>query len=216
MSSAGRTVVIGDIHGCLEEVHDLLRAVGATRQDRLISVGDLIGKGPDSAGVADWAMGTANLECVLGNHELRYIRAFESGGKPSGKPYDAETLRQLDYRYGPFCAWLRRLPLTIDTGGWMVVHAGLDPRRPLAAQKPEDLTGVRRLDDLTPWYERYADPRLIVFGHWVRREPLVRQNAIGLDTGCVYGGKLTALILPERRLVSVKARREYAARKTWQ
>lgn len=215
MSETRRTIVIGDIHGCLDEVQDLLRAVRASKEDRLISVGDLIGKGPDSGGVVDWAMSAPNLECVLGNHEMRYVEAAARGEKPSSKPYDAETLRQLGYRYGVFTHWLRRLPLTIDEGSWMVVHAGLDPRMPLAAQTAESLTTLRRLEDLTPWYESYLDPRLVVFGHWVRREPVVRPNAIGVDTGCVYGGKLSALLLPERRVVSVPARRTYSPRKSW-
>jgi hypothetical protein len=54
-----------------------------------------------------------------------------------------------------------------------------------------------------------------VFGHWARPEPVVRPNAIGLDTGCVYGGELTAVILPERRLVSVPARRVYQKKEGW-
>ena len=54
-----------------------------------------------------------------------------------------------------------------------------------------------------------------MFGHWAKPAPIVRRNAIGLDTGCVYGGALTALILPERRLVSVSARRVYQKKEGW-
>jgi hypothetical protein len=78
------------------------------------------------------------------------------------------------------------------------------------------LTTLRRLKDTDePWYERYTDSRLVVFGHWAKPAALVRKNAIGLDTGCVYGGALTALILPERRLVSVPARRVYQKKENW-
>ena len=76
---------------------------------------------------------------------------------------------------------------------------------------------MRRLTDTgQPWYEHYEGQGLAVFGHWPRREgPLLRSNAIGLDTGCVYGGALTALILPERCLVSVAARRIYRNKPSW-
>ena len=77
---SGRTIVIGDVHGCYQELQDLLRAVKATPYDRLISVGDLISKGPDSRAVVEWAMKTRNLECVLGNHELRLRRHWLQGG----------------------------------------------------------------------------------------------------------------------------------------
>ena len=60
-----------------------------------------------------------------------------------------------------------------------------------------------------PWFDFYTDDKLVVFGHWAAQEGVVRENAIGLDTGCVYGKKLTALVLPERELVSVKARKQY-------
>ena len=66
------------------------------------------------------------------------------------------------------------------------------------------------MDD--PWYESYTGETTVVFGHWARPEPVVRENAIGLDTGCVYGGRLTAVILPERNLVSVPAKRAYSGK----
>lgn len=210
-----RTVIFGDVHGCFDELQALLKTARLVKGDRLVSVGDLIGKGPASDQVAAWAMETPELECVLGNHELRYVDAWRRGLQPASKSYDAETLRQLGGRYDPFCRWASKLPLTIDEGAWMVVHAGIDPRWPLSLQIPEDLTTLRRLEDRSAWYESYEDPRLIVFGHWVRRDPVVRSNAIGLDTGCVYGGSLSALILPERRLISVPARRAYTPRQSW-
>ena len=215
--SKGRTIVIGDVHGCLDEVQDLLKELRVRPEDELVSVGDLIGKGPDSLGVLEWAMATPKLRCVLGNHEKRFVDAWRAGRMPSEKPYDALTLRSLGAEFERCLRFISRWPLLIDEGSWLAVHAGLDPDLPLVAQDADDLTTIRRLaDGHTPWYERYLDPRLIVFGHWVRRAPVVRPNAIGLDTGCVYGGALTALVLPERRLVSVPARRTYFPRERWE
>ncbi len=211
----GRTIVIGDVHGCWTELQELLRATGASSADRLISVGDLICKGPDSRSVIEWAMRTPNLECALGNHELRLLRHWRAGTKSNEKSHDAETYRQLGDAYGRAMRYVERMPLTISGPGFLVVHAGFDPREGLEWQSAARLTDTRRLDDGKPWYEHYRDRTLVAFGHWARRRPVVRPNAVGLDTGCVYGNSLTAMILPERVLVSVPSRRAYAVKKTW-
>jgi len=205
-----RTIIIGDVHGCSTELKDLLRAVRARPDDRLISVGDLINKGPDSRGVMEWAMSARNLEVVLGNHELRFLNCWRRSAVPRVKPHDEETWLQLGDLREAALRWASSWPLTVDGGDFLVVHGGFDPRRRIVQQSDVALTNMRRLRDTEePWYERYVDSKLVVFGHWARPEPVVRRNAIGLDTGCVYGGALTALILPERRLVSVPARRVY-------
>lgn len=212
----GRTIVIGDVHGCLDELKDLLRAVAARPEDRLISVGDLICKGPDSRGVLDWAMSAPNLECVLGNHELRFLNCWRRAVVPDVKHYDLETYEQMGTRYEDAMRWIARMPLTVSGPGFLVVHAGFDPREGLEWQSTAALTTMRKLKDTgEPWYERYKDSTLVAFGHWAKPEPIVRRNAIGLDTGCVYGGALTALILPERKLVSVPARRVYRVKEGW-
>lgn len=210
-----RTIVIGDVHGCWQELQDLLRAVKATPSDRLISVGDLISKGPDSRSVIEWAMRTPNLECVLGNHELRLRKHWRAGTRSAEKAHDADTYRQLGDAYEPAMRWIDKLPLTVSGPGFLVVHAGFDPAEGLEWQSASQLTNIRRLPDGRPWYEAYRERTLAVFGHWAKRQPVARPNAIGLDTGCVYGGSLTALILPERLLISVPARRAYVEKKTW-
>jgi Calcineurin-like phosphoesterase len=216
MASERRAIVIGDVHGCLDELGDLLRAAGARPDDRLISVGDLVCKGPDSLGVLDWAMRTPNLEVVLGNHERRLLKHWRRGTRSDEKSYDADVYAQLGARYDECLRFVARWPLTVSGPGFTVVHAGFDPDESLERQTGAQLTTLRRLPGTgRPWYERYADERLIVFGHWARRRPVVRRNAIGLDTGCVYGVALTAVILPERRLVSVPARRAYRRKEKW-
>ncbi len=210
-----RTIVIGDVHGCYEELQDLLRAVKATPADRLISVGDLISKGPDSRGVIEWAMKSKNLEVVLGNHELRLRRYWRAGTRSTEKAHDAETYRQLGDLYEPAMRYIDTWPLTVSGPGFLVVHAGFDPAEGLEWQTATTLTNLRSLPDGRAWYEGYRERTLAVFGHWAKRRPVVRPNAVGLDTGCVYGGSLTALILPERILISVPARRVYVEKKTW-
>ena len=109
--------------------------------------------------------------------------------------------------------WVAALPPYLDLGDYLVVHAGLRPGRSLADQDIRDLTEIRRVvvdDKEIPWFDVYNGNPTVIFGHWVFSEPLVRKNALGIDTGCVYGGRLTACVLPQRDLVSIPARRAYA------
>ncbi len=210
-----RTIVFGDVHGCIRELEDLVGLARPAAGDMLVSVGDIIGKGPESRAVLDWAIATPNLMGVLGNHELRFLESWRRGETPREKSYDEDTVRQLGPRFDLYMRWLERWPLTLEDKSKVIVHAGFDPRMPLAGQDPRILCNIRRLEDGTPWYEQYTLSRLVVFGHWVRRSVLLRDNAIGLDTGCVYGGRLSALILPELRVISVPARRAYVGREAW-
>jgi hypothetical protein len=211
-----RTIVIGDMHGCYDELQDLLGTVRATAEDRLISVGDLICKGPDSRAVLEWAMKAKNLEIVLGNHELRFLSCWKRREIPNEKPYDLATFRQLEDGFERFMRFIDSWPLFIEDKDLLVVHAGFDPVQPISEQSAWQLSNVRRLARTdTPWYEEYNSPRLAVFGHWAKPEPIIRENVIGLDTGCVYGGLLSALILPERRIVSVQARKIYRRKSSW-
>lgn len=187
-----------------------MRVVAPSSTDRLISVGDLICKGPDSRGVLEWAMAAKNLQCVVGNHELRFLERWKRGAVPDEKPYDSETVRQLGGRFDRCMRFIAGWPLYLNRKDCLVVHAGFDPSRLLSRQSARQLANIRRLPGTeTPWYEAYERRKLVVFGHWARRKPVLRDNAVGLDTGCVYGGSLSALVLPERRLVSVRARRAY-------
>ena len=211
-----RTIVIGDVHGCLDELRDLLREVGATPADRLVLAGDLVVKGPDSRGVLRLVrkLGAAS---VLGNHEDKLLRARRQGTTLSGAHREvAESLDDDDWR------WLESMPLRIDLPdiGIVVVHAGLIPGVPLDRQRRENLlslrslradgTPSRRVDDGEPWASRWPGPQKVVFGHDALRGLQRHRFATGLDTGCVYGGVLTALVEPGSLLVSVPARRQWA------
>ena len=214
VSSTGtnrRTIIIGDVHGCSSELEKLLKAAEITKEDDLITVGDLICKGPDSRSVMQWAMSTPNLRCVLGNHEARLLGRWIAGEVPKPSSSDEQTTRQIGDCFEKSMSFIESWPLYVKGDEFCVVHAGIDPRIPkLAEQSRHDLLTIRIPEGMDiPWYEAYTEERLIAFGHWARRDPIIRPNAIGLDSGCVYGGALTALILPERRLVSIPAAKEY-------
>lgn len=209
-----RTLLIGDVHGCIDELRALLRACAAQPSDRVVLVGDLVAKGPDSQAVVQFAR-ESGLLAVRGNHDEHVLRAREAVAQL--KPWHREvvqTLREEDWAYlGALPFWLR-LP-----EGVVAVHGGLVPGVALEAQRPEDLVSMRSLREDgratrriegVPWASVWQGPEHVVFGHDAIRGLQLYPHATGLDTGCVYGRELTALILPERRLVSVPARRAYA------
>jgi len=182
---------------------------------RLIFVGDLINKGPDSLGVLALAR-SLGAEMTIGNHELGFLAYLR--GKRSGNRDLAAVRRQLGADVKAWADWIETWPLYIEDPDFLVVHAGLAPGRHPSGTSARILTNIRTWDGEgqvleregdPPWFELYQEPKLVVYGHWARRGLTVRSNAIGLDTGCVYGKELTGLLLPERRIVQVPARRMY-------
>ena len=207
-----RTVIVGDIHGCYQELLDLMDRVGPAAGDRVISVGDLVTKGPNNNAVIDFFRAEKNRSAVIGNHDRVLLDKY-SGRDVKLETFHAQAIAEFGERLGEYMEWVAALPPYIDLGDYVVVHAGLRPGRSLAEQDLTDLTEIRQVvigGKETPWFELYDGDQTVIFGHWVFGEPLVRKNALGIDTGCVYGGRLTACVLPERNLVSVPARRAYA------
>jgi len=220
MIAAQRTLFVGDVHGCLDELQALLKKLAPSSADRLIFVGDLVAKGPDSEGVVALVR-ELGAQSVLGNHDdavLRYRRAQQSGKEPRLKPGHlavARSLSEADW------AWLEQRPLflRVPEHNVAVVHAGVVPGKALEAQARDDLLAMRtlrpdgsassRMEDGDLWTAHYKGPEHVVFGHNAITGLQRTSFASGLDTGCVYGRALTALVLPENTLVSVVAKRAY-------
>lgn len=211
-----RTIVVGDIHGCYDELLDLLDAVKFGARDRLISVGDLVVKGEKNRQVLDLFMSDERFSSVIGNHDLALRRRW-NGEDIELKCSQKETHKQLKYDKERYALYLNRQPFMIDLGTHLIVHAGLRPNVALHSQTTEDLTELRTLGgeresgDGKPWYELYHGKQIVLFGHWVSSEPRHGAKAIGLDTGCVYGNRLTAYIIETGEFKSVPARRTYDA-----
>jgi diadenosine tetraphosphatase ApaH/serine/threonine PP2A family protein phosphatase len=211
---ARRTIVVGDIHGCYDELRELLDRIAPGADDRVVAVGDLIVKGERNREVLDLFIEDARFSAVIGNHDRAILRHWLRERK-SHKKAHKRARKELKPERARYLAYLASLPPMIDLGTHLVVHAGVRPEVPLSEQSIEDLTELRTLGvDRTsrvglPWYEVYDGRQIVLFGHWPSAEPRRGRRALGLDTGCVYGYKLTAYIIETDQFVSVKARRAY-------
>lgn len=217
-----RTIVIGDVHGCIAELEALVRACQVRPGDRIVLVGDLVAKGPDSRKVVEYARDLGMLG-VRGNHDEALVRWKQAADKGKGKELprlsrsSQEALEQLKPSH---LAWLAALPYYFEVDkDTVVVHGGLEQGVKLEKQDPAVMVSLRsilpggklssRATEGVPWAKKWKGPRFVLFGHDAIRGLQRETFAVGLDTGCVYGRTLTAAILPERKLVEVPARRAY-------
>src|SRR4051812_2962704 len=213
-----RTIVVGDIHGCFDELTDLLKLLQPQSDDRLIAVGDLITKGPRNREVLDLLIADRRWSSVVGNHD-RKIRQRLRGEPVRLNKDQRAALKQLQSDPPKYAAYLRSLPYIIDLGSHLVVHAGVRPGVPLDKQMASDMTEIRTMGADppqrrgVPWYAVYRGPQTIIFGHWPARTPRRAAYAIGLDTGCVYGGSLTAFVVESGEFISVPAREKYVGKR---
>lgn len=197
----GDIYLVGDVHGCATELSRLVDELDPAASDLLVFVGDLVRKGPDSKAVVEFVRRHDNMLSIRGNNEDKLVN-------------DRKTLDTLD---GDDLAYLDSLPVVISLDDALVVHGGVDPTRPLAIQDVDDLLTCRSIPpeggyDGPFWFETYQGPPRVFFGHTVLDDPVVTDWAVGLDTGCVYGGALTAYDYRADTLVSVPAERTYEPR----
>ncbi len=228
--------IIGDVHGCHEELVRLLSELGYdTSADpivhaegrRAVFLGDLVDRGPGVAEVLDVAMSMVaggSALCILGNHENKLGRAL-AGRNVQVSHGLAESLEQLEGRGPEFSRQVAEFidglvsHYVLDGGRLVVAHAGLPERyhgrssgrvRTLALYGDTDgETDEFGLPVRYEWAEDYRGDAAVVFGHTPVPRAGWLNNTICLDTGAVFGGELTALRWPERELVAVTANREY-------
>lgn len=219
----GRTIIVGDVHGCSAELLGLLDRVAFSSGDRLVFVGDLVARGPDSRGVLDIAR-TTGAVIVRGNHEQKliswhverqaWLRGEAEARAPIGRMHRdiARSLRRIDWTL----LETSLLHFDLPEHGARVVHAGVLPGLPFELQKPSTLMSIRTVrksgrpsdkGGSILWGSRYVGPPHIFFGHHAAPGLQMHSWCTGLDTGCVYGGRLTAMVLNEGQKVPKTAAR---------
>lgn len=216
-----RLYAIGDVHGCdakLADVHDRIASDLAERpvaDRRIIHVGDYVDRGPDSAGVIRRLQGMIvadpRIICLRGNHDqmlLDFLADPEAGasmflgngGKQTLRSFGvnlrsqnyAGLARQLAEAMSPAeRSFTEHLRLTVRFGDYLFVHAGIRPGVPLERQDDHDLIWIRE-EFLTDTSDHGF---VVVHGHTAADEPEVRDNRINVDTGAVFGGPLTCVVL---------------------
>jgi predicted phosphodiesterase len=213
--ASARTIIVGDVHGGLTELEELLHELGHSVTDALLMTGDVVAKGPDSQGVVQLLREKGALS-VLGNHDAHVLKIGNGGEGKKHHEAVAKSLTDADWRY------LEAMPLVLplEALGHVVVHGGLVPGVPFEKQERDVVINMRsfdvegkpskRIEGGVPWASRWPGPLHAVFGHDAVRGLQQWPHATGLDTGCVYGRKLTAMVLPEKKLVSVQARKPWS------
>lgn len=237
--------IIGDIHGCFEELEELLLKLGyginrveetatafgfnvtAPQNRKVVFVGDLVDRGPDSVGVLKLVMSMVNAGvayCVPGNHDLK-LQKYLDGKNVQLKHGLEETVKQLQNETKDFNQAVKQFLYSLishyifDGGKLVVAHAGLKEEmqgRGSGAVRSFCLYGetTGETDEFGlpvrhNWAEEYRGKAKVVYGHTPVPEAEWFNRTIDIDTGCVFGGKLTALRYPEEEPVSVKAKRVY-------
>ena len=204
-----RTLYIGDVHGCADELAAIIDQFGFVRgSDTIYQTGDIINKGPDMMR-AMRIVEELGILTVRGNHEEHLIRMMETPKsnwtEKQKKRFKALSLDEWVYIRDTVKNW----PLWRDTPHALLVHAGLEPGKTrLEDMSPEVLLSVRYWND-KPWYEQVTWNKTVVFGHWAKNGFVNIPGFIGLDSGCVYGKALTAWCPEEDKFYTVPALREY-------
>jgi len=215
-----RTIFIGDVHGCAAEFEAILdTVVFRSGRDRLLLTGDAFTRGPDPMRV--WELiGETRAEMVLGNHDdrqLRQLRESDAGREPRFKHDQKLTFDKMTPVSAQLLAWLEERRLFIEEEGFILVHAGIHPEKGLAGTARDEFLTIRRwppADGLGgPRWHDFIVPiegRTLIFGHDAPGGLVVRRNEehlapwlLGLDSGCIYGGSLSAWIMEEQRLVQI-------------
>lgn len=220
MESFKRTIVVGDVHGCVDELRALLADTGfLPGTDRVILAGDLIDRGPDPAAVVRLAR-SIDAEVLMGNHEEKAIRWRTHVRKKLAKPeYEIPMKPPTAERAAQWAAipdadweWLATRPKFLHINSvWSVAHAGAMPDVAMESQDPQHLMRIRYINPMkmkavspTPvgeqpegckhWTDLYKGPRKLVYGHYTYDEVKKTQFTLGIDTGCYHGGLLTAAV----------------------
>lgn len=203
-----RTFAVGDIHGCLDKLNLLMDMIDIDpKRDTLVFMGDFIDRGTQSKEVVDYLIDLARRQrrviFLKGNHERmlqRYLSGTSmfhflvNGGQATIDSYLKNQSNAKDSLIPTAHRdFFDNLRLYYETEQYIFVHAGLKPNVPLEEQSEWDMLWIR--DEFI--YSEFDFGKRVIFGHTPFREPLILDNKIGIDTGAVYGNRLTCVELPD-------------------
>lgn len=229
-----RAICIGDIHGCYEELLELLELLQPTSKDLLISVGDLIERGSASREVVHLFR---QIDCVAvkGNHESKFEKykrntdreKSEPGYKNKMRPLHPHNQKAFDSLSQEEHDWIKALPdwikFQVEDQIYYVVHGGFIANMPIEKQDPKITCRLRYVDNKTGymktnredftkpppdsvyWTHNWNRPERVIYGHEARDEVDITNGCYGIDTSACYGGKLTAMIIDSNNNISFKS-----------
>jgi serine/threonine protein phosphatase 1 len=213
MGHMQKIFAVGDIHGCYEKLCVLMDKLPIDMaRDQLLFIGDYIDRGPRSIEVLDYLIDlkkrSPGIVFLKGNHEdmlQNYLKGRDrftyllNSGQQTLDAYLNHKNASQDYPVpSAHLEFLNELRLYYQTEDYIFVHAGLRDKISLESQKETDLLWIR--DEFI--YSDFDFGKRVVFGHTPFKEPLVQTNKIGIDTGAVYGNRLTCVQLPEMNFYS--------------
>lgn len=208
MQEGKNLLIVGDVHGCFDEFEELylLAKSKSDKELTVVMVGDMINKGPKNIEMLNYLINNKNIHCIRGNHE-NWVMSVADNHTKNDLP---EWISQLDQNHKEF---MRNLPYTflIPKLNLLIIHAGVVPGLPLERQTENDMANIRCVKwvndnfhgqtlvgtsrwDGVPWTKCWKGPEHIYFGHDAVSKLQLHKYCTGLDTGCVYGGKLTGIL----------------------
>ena len=206
-----KTYVIGDIHGCYDEFIELTKQIGITDDDLIISLGDIVDRGPKSVELFEYFRKRKNSIVLMGNHERKHLKGILS--------YSQEIVKvQFGRKYNEFLHWLQSLPYFYETDSAIIVHAFFEHDQKLYDQKEEVLAGTTsgsrylesKYEEGKYWNDFYKGEKPIIYGHQVVGEEIkIKSNTYGIDTGACHAGMLTAIELPSFTIHQIKVEKDY-------
>ncbi|ABS60877.1 metallophosphoesterase family protein [Fervidobacterium nodosum] len=201
---------IGDIHGCLNALETLINEISPTPNDKLVFLGDYIDRGPDSKGVVDFLIELSKrTDCIFlrGNHEQMLLDVIDNGDDTYLWVINGATatwrsygnLQNLLYN-DEHLEFFRNTQYYFIEDKYLFVHGGVRPNIPIEKQDKRDLIWIR--EEFIS--KKHNTGYIVIFGHTPFEDVFIGEDKIGIDTGCVYGGKLTAYNLTLSKKVEVE------------
>jgi serine/threonine protein phosphatase 1 len=212
----GKIFAIGDVHGCFSRLRELMDLINPDPAgDTVVFIGDYIDRGPNPRAVVDFVLEIKerlpHTVCLRGNHEQMFLNYYCEDREEQLFMYNGGISTVGSYSPGgvwnggkpaipeEHLQFFTSLDLYYETQDYLFVHAGLRPGISLQKQDREDLIWIRNKFILSG--QNFG--KVVVFGHTPFNDPLIEPNKIGIDTGAVYGGKLTCVELPGVKIYQV-------------